>query len=83
MEQNLFFKVFVKSDNFKPFKTFIACSELLEKWSSMNTDLQAERNLNCQLINKNLTQQGKVLYESDKISTVSLSLNLKVTRGVF
>merc|ERR1712227_1694 len=36
---------------------FQACTELLEKWSSLNIDIQAERNLNCQLINKNLTQQ--------------------------
>ena len=65
MVQNIFSKVFVKGDNFKAYKTFIACTELLEKWSSLNTDLAAEKNLNCQLINKNLAQQGKVLYESD------------------
>ena len=51
----------------------------MEKWSSLNTDLEAEKNLNCQLINKNLTQQGKVLYELEKIAfkmlTVNLSLN--------
>ena len=73
MEQNLFFTVFVESDNLKVYKitwlnNIIACTELLEKWSSLNTDLEAEKNLNCQLINKNLAQQGKVLYESDKMA---------------